>query len=146
MYLILNRTLRYIGIISLYVIIQSKVARCNLKSSDYILQPCLQLNLDHCITCAGQLLLLCSCNSWLCFTLKRRHNYFVVNIWVHVTTKCEIQTKARGKYLFQNRSDRRDPNMANLELDMQRFPKRAQMVAIFFQSGTKRKMLISLFG
>ena len=57
-----------------------------------------------------------------------------------------IAVGGRGQYLFQNRSDRRDPNMANLQLDMHRFPKKAQMVAIFIQSGTKRKMLISLFG
>ena len=43
----LKGTLKYIGIISLHVIIQSKLASCNLKSSDYTLQPCLELNLDH---------------------------------------------------------------------------------------------------
>ena len=31
----------------LHVIIQSKLASCNLKSSDYNLKPCLELNLDH---------------------------------------------------------------------------------------------------
>ena len=30
-----------------HVIIQSKLASFNLKSSDYTLQPCLELNLDH---------------------------------------------------------------------------------------------------
>ena len=43
----LKGTQRYIGFISLHVIIQSKLASCNLKSSDYTLQPCLELNLDH---------------------------------------------------------------------------------------------------